>query len=440
MHSRVRTTLVAAAVAGLLVTSAGLAAADSLVAGPDVTKAAGSSGSFALYLVAETGGDDPVNNCNANGGNPVVVTFTSSAPAVVAAPADVQLTDCDDPDTSAVEGAVLVSYAVASGAAPGQQATITAAAANTGRSIGNNPRVYGTFDPDSITISVAASNTAPSVTIQNKPAATVEGNTLGGAMVTWGPVVVTDAQDSPPPSATCREGADLVTSGSTVFALGSHTVVCSATDSGGLTGNDSFTFQVVDTTPPQVTVPADITRTATGNSQALVSWTGVSAYDVVDGAVLATCTPPAGSSFPVGVTTVTCSAQDSAGNLGSAAFRVTVRYDFDGFFKPVSMAGANVVKAGQAVPIKFTLGGDQGLGVFAAGFPKSQEGDYVEPGDATTIVETITAGSSSLQYDPATGVYTYAWKTDKSWAGKERQFVMKLADGAIKKLNFSLTR
>jgi hypothetical protein len=35
------------------------------------------------------------------------------------------------------------------------------------------------------------------------------------------------------------------------------------------------------------------------------------------------------------------------------------------------MAALNVVKAGRAIPIKFSLSGDYGLGIMAAGYPAS---------------------------------------------------------------------
>jgi hypothetical protein len=38
-----------------------------------------------------------------------------------------------------------------------------------------------------------------------------------------------------------------------------------------------------------------------------------------------TCVPPSGSTFPVGVTTVTCQATDVSGNTGTSTFTVTVR-------------------------------------------------------------------------------------------------------------------
>ncbi len=88
----------------------------------------------------------------------------------------------------------------------------------------------------------------------------------------------------------------------------------------------------------------------------------------------------------------------------------------EGFFKPVDNldVATNSVRAGSAVPVKFTLGGDMGLEVFETGYPKSQQ----IPNPQVTvdgIEQTVTAGSSGLGYDPATGQYTYVWKTDKAW-------------------------
>jgi hypothetical protein len=42
----------------------------------------------------------------------------------------------------------------------------------------------------------------------------------------------------------------------------------------------------------------------------------------------------------------------------------------------------------------------------------------------------VTAGGSSLSYDPASGQYTYVWKTDKAWAGKCVKFDLGLNDGS----------
>ncbi len=107
------------------------------------------------------------------------------------------------------------------------------------------------------------------------------------------------------------------------FSLGSTTVICSATDAAGNTSSGSFTVNVVDTTGPILTLPADITTEATGPSGASVSYI-VSASDSVDGNIIPICTPASDSVFSLGSTIVNCLASDSRGNTASGSFSVNV--------------------------------------------------------------------------------------------------------------------
>jgi hypothetical protein len=104
-------------------------------------------------------------------------------------------------------------------------------------------------------------------------------------------------------------------------------------------------------------------------------------------------------------------------------------YSFTGFFQPVdNLPTLNVASAGSAIPVKFSLGGNQGLNIFAAGYPASSpiQCDASEPG--TAIEETVNAGGSSVSYDAATGQYTYVWKTQRAWKGTCRMLVVSLSD------------
>jgi hypothetical protein len=104
-------------------------------------------------------------------------------------------------------------------------------------------------------------------------------------------------------------------------------------------------------------------------------------------------------------------------------------FNFVGFFQPVDNPPAlNLASAGSSIPVKFSLGGDHGLTVFAAGSPGSSPipCDASDPG--TVIEETVNAGGSSLTYDPATGRYTYVWKTDRAWKGTCRMLVVTFTD------------
>lgn len=196
---------------------------------------------------------------------------------------------------------------------------------------------------------------------------------------------------------------------------------------------------VTDTTPPVVTVPAAVSATATGASQAVVGYEA-SAWDETDGALPVSCSPASGSSFAVGSTTVLCTATDAAGNVGSASFTVTVTYAWSGFLRPVdNLPVVNVVKAGSAVPVKFSLSGDQGLAIFTEA-PGSRLAPTVGTATADALEELATPGASGLTYDAVTDTYTYVWKTNKAWSGTTRDLVVTLADGSVHTARFQFTK
>jgi len=114
-----------------------------------------------------------------------------------------------------------------------------------------------------------------------------------------------------------------------------------------------------------------------------------------------------------------------------------LHYNFTGFFQPVDNAPVfNSAKAGNSIPVKFSLAGNQGLDIFLAGYPLSQQVACESNASLDNIEQTVTAGSSSLAYDATTDQYTYVWKTEKAWAGTCRQLVVILKDGSIHTANF----
>src|SRR5262249_41041115 len=76
-------------------------------------------------------------------------------------------------------------------------------------------------------------------------------------------------------------------------------------------------------TPPTINVPAEITTTATSSKGAVVTYAAeaTSADDVIRSS---DCTPASGSTFPIGKTTVTCTATDGHETTATASFVVTV--------------------------------------------------------------------------------------------------------------------
>jgi hypothetical protein len=108
-------------------------------------------------------------------------------------------------------------------------------------------------------------------------------------------------------------------------------------------------------------------------------------------------------------------------------------YDFDGFHPPFDNPPAiNRVNAGRALPVKFSLGGNFGLDILAAGSPAWLACDSTAF-DGTTAV---ALGTGDLQYDPAADQYVYVADTDGAWAGECRQLVLVLNDGSIHRLLF----
>lgn len=112
-------------------------------------------------------------------------------------------------------------------------------------------------------------------------------------------------------------------------------------------------------------------------------------------------------------------------------------YQFSGFFQPVdNLPTLNLAKAGSAIPVKFSLGSNQGLFIFANGFPKSQPMNCDSAAVVDGIEQTASSVASTLSYDPVSNQYTYIWKTDKSWVNTCQQLVMQFSDGTIHRANF----
>jgi hypothetical protein len=111
----------------------------------------------------------------------------------------------------------------------------------------------------------------------------------------------------------------------------------------------------------------------------------------------------------------------------STSFRII--WPFTGFFSPVDLTALNKATAGTAIPVKFSLGGDRGLGIFEAGYPKAVKVTCDTGMVLDNIEETVNAGQSTLQFDPGTGRYHYVWKTDKKYKGFCYRLDVKFIDG-----------
>ena len=120
----------------------------------------------------------------------------------------------------------------------------------------------------------------------------------------------------------------------------------------------------------------------------------------------------------------------SSPNASMATAHYTVVYPFTGFKAPLANPPeeVNPVKAGQAVPIKFSLGGDRGLGILTLA-PTSRPiaCHSGPPGDP--VMPAVPAGNSGLEYDVASDTYTWVWKTKAAWKDTCRALTVVFDDG-----------
>ncbi|MDQ1557076.1 MAG: hypothetical protein QOD32_136, partial [Pyrinomonadaceae bacterium] len=218
---------------------------------------------------------------------------------------------------------------------------------------------------------------------------------------------------------------------------GTYTITYTATD-GTNTSTKTRTVNVVDRIAPVISCPANIVVNLPANSTAIsmpVNF-NVTATDSCSTAVNVVTSHASGASFPVGTTTVNATATDPSGNTSSCSFTVTVHYLFTGFFSPISnLPVVNTVKAGSAIPIKFSLSGNKGLSIFADS-PASGVIGCNSNDPAVDLSEIDTPGESGLTYSASSDQYQYNWKTLKAWEGTCRQLVVILNDGTEHRANF----
>jgi hypothetical protein len=97
--------------------------------------------------------------------------------------------------------------------------------------------------------------------------------------------------------------------------------------------------------------------------------------------------------------------------------------------------------AGSVISVRFTLGGDRGLNILAADWPKSKRLDCRTGAlSAKGRTRTQPLGGAGLTYDSGTGVYTYTWQTAAGWAATCREFQMRLTDGSYHVARFKFRR
>jgi hypothetical protein len=228
-------------------------------------------------------------------------------------------------------------------------------------------------------------------------------------------------------------------------APGPISVTVVARDNAGNETSVTHTLTVVldkDSTPPKIELLSPLDGAVYLLKEEVRADYGCS--DEEGGSGLAVCAGPVADGARIDTASVgphqfTVEAADRAGNTSTATASYRVIYDFDGFLWPVrNRPRSNKRTAGSAVPIRFMLSGNLGLDVVEEGWPQVAKVDCKIPGEPESgdpvrrspwFKQVIARGRKTH--------YLFLWKTEKSWAGTCRQFMLKLTDGTVKRANFN---
>ena len=280
-----------------------------------------------------------------------------------------------------------------------------------------------------------------------------------GATPSWGSSTVAPQADTAPPVIDVQAPADGATYGlgSTVSAsytcsddvsgvatcsgtrpsgsaldtsqAGTFTFQVTATDNAGHTTSRLISYSVGDRTPPTVSIAVP-----DANAAYLLGSTVTADYSCADelgGSGIAGCQATAVDTSSVGQKTFTVTASDNAGNVTSASRSYTVVYAFSGFSNPTAVyPNPTSADAGQSVRLRFSLRGDQGLDVLAAGSPSW----------TPCAGGTATPATGALAYQASLDRYAYEAQTPKSWAGTCEDLTLTLKDGTTHTARFQFDK
>ncbi len=198
-------------------------------------------------------------------------------------------------------------------AGPGSNSsTYTATATGAYTVVGKNGTCYAQSNAFSVTIN--SCGVAPAITTCGS--STPQGNDPGlcSAIVNY---TAATATGSPTPTITYSQNSG------TSFPVGTTTVTVTASNGISPDAICSFTVTVIDNENPTANCPTDIIQgNDVGFCSAVVSYSATASDNCAGATIL--CTPPSGSTFSIGITTVNCTATDANNNTSSCSFTITV--------------------------------------------------------------------------------------------------------------------
>ena len=207
-------------------------------------------------------------------------------------------------------------------------------------------------------------------------------------------------------------------------------------------------YALPDTTAPVLTLPDNKTVPASSASGAVVDFTA-SANDAVDGPVPVTCSPDSGSEFPIGTTTVNCSAEDSHGNQASGSFTITVELPATAdqcqgvpghqILPPIRSDGSSVFKQGRTVPAKFRVCDADGKPITTDGFVTDFKLiQIISNGVVSNVNEVVRSTTPHDEFRAGARQWIFNISTKKLTAGNTYVYLITLNDGSTIQFQFTL--
>ncbi|TMB69354.1 MAG: hypothetical protein E6J43_04475 [Chloroflexi bacterium] len=135
----------------------------------------------------------------------------------------------------------------------------------------------------------------------------------------------------------------------------------------------------------------------------------------------------------VGSLTYQCTAKDLAGNAAAATSTYSVRYGgSSGILQPINPDNTSVFKRGQAVPVKFRLGGDEPAGFATGGWVIKRIQVSCAALTDLAVIEDVGSNtpSTTFRYDSTADQYIYNADFKNVDAGSCWRITVTLDDGA----------
>ncbi len=203
--------------------------------------------------------------------------------------------------------------------------------------------IAGTVNTDRVgqyTVTYDVSDTAGNAAVQKTRTVIVEdtmkpGITVPEPYATEATATLTPLGRDEYGIATSTDG-DITDDAPATFPVGDTIIIWTATDANGLSSTAEQTIRIADTTKPDITAPANVSKEATGPTTP-VAVGQATATDLVDNALEITRNPQT-NDFAVGEHTITWKATDASGNFATATQTVTIT---DTTQPVIALTGAN---------------------------------------------------------------------------------------------------